>query len=414
MAEIIKRPRGTVDWFYQDNEILNNIKFQLVKESKKYGFDFVDVPLYEESSLFHRSVGESSDIVTKETFDLVNKGDKNYTLRPEFTACINRAVIENKYYSLPSLPLKYSYFGKVFRYERPQKGRYREFHQFGVEIFDEKIDLYSQIDSIMLAISSCKKILGNIKITAKINFLGSFESRELYKKQLASYFANKIDSMCEDCKRRLVTNPLRILDCKNENDQKIIATAPKITDYLTVADKEEYNSIKKALDLLNIEYIEDDSLVRGLDYYTGFIYELYSTSNVGAIAGGGKYSSLMKSLGGPDFEGIGFSIGIERLILSLTEEDKKKFLNEEHLDVFIIDLDKKGKGLVLANTFRNHSLNVSFPSFSRSLNGALKMADRSLAKYVIIIENDEYKLKDMTSREQITLSFDEIINKLVR
>lgn len=414
MANIINRPRGTIDLFYDDCEILENVKKSLVDNSLKYGFSYVDIPCFEESKLFHRGVGEGSDIVRKETFDLISKGDKDYTLRPEFTASINRAVIENKYFANPSLPLKYCYFGKAFRYERPQVGRYREFHQFGVEVLDEKIDLYSTLDTLLLAISSSKTILGDVDITLRINFLGCVESRENYKKALYSFFKDKIDSMCEDCKRRLETNPLRILDCKVENDQKIIATAPKITSYLTTEDKKEYEDIKKMLDKLNISYIEDDNLVRGLDYYTGLVFELYSTSNVGAIGGGGKYSSLMKDLGGPEFEGIGFSFGVERLVLSLNDERKKLFLNDDYLDYFIIDLDCDEKGLVIASLLRDNNFKVSFPSFSRSLNGALKMADRMNSKTVLIIENDTIKIKDMKTRDQKEIAYDEFIKDIER
>ena len=272
MSEIIKKPRGTVDYFYDDASVLISIKNKLLSLAERYGFSFCTVPTFEESRLFHRSVGESSDIVRKETFDLINKGDRSYTLRPEFTASINRAVIENKFFSSPSLPLKFSYFDKAFRYERPQTGRYREFHQFGVEIIDEKIDLSSQVETLLLAIDACKMILGDIEVKAKINFLGSVTSRDNYKKALYSFFADKIQYMCEDCKRRLETNPLRILDCKVDEDRKFIQDAPKITDYLTEEDREEFEQIKKLLLKLNVSFQVDDNLVRGLDYYTGFVF----------------------------------------------------------------------------------------------------------------------------------------------
>lgn len=401
MSENIKRPRGTNDLFYDDFKIMEKINGKLKDTASRYGFSFCDVPIFEESKLFHRSVGESSDIVRKETFDLINKGDKNYTLRPEFTACINRAVIENKFFALPSMPLKYSYFGKVFRYERPQEGRYREFHQFGVEIIDEKIDLYSTIDCLLLSIDSLKDILGDVNISVKLNFLGSFKSRENYKKALYQYFETRIDSMCDDCKRRLETNPLRILDCKIKEDQEIVKDAPKINDYLTDEDSTEFSKILSCLDKLHINYSVDESLVRGLDYYTGLVYELYSSADIGAICGGGKYSSLMHDIGGPEFEGIGFSIGVERLVLSLDENRRKQLLEEDGLDYFIIDLLKDDNGLLIASKLRQKGYSVSFPSFSRSLNGALKMADRLKASKVIIIDDSiSLKVKDMSTREQ--------------
>ena len=408
MSEIIKKPRGTVDYFYDDASVLISIKNKLLSLAERYGFSFCTVPTFEESRLFHRSVGESSDIVRKETFDLVNKGDRSYTLRPEFTASINRAVIENKFFSSPSLPLKFSYFDKAFRYERPQTGRYREFHQFGVEIIDEKIDLSSQVETLLLAIDACKLILGDIEVKAKINFLGSVTSRDNYKKALYSFFADKIQYMCEDCKRRLETNPLRILDCKVDEDRKFIQDAPKITDYLTEEDREEFEQIKKLLLKLNVSFQVDDNLVRGLDYYTGFVFELYSDEKLGALAGGGKYSSLMKELGGPEFEGIGFSIGIERLILSLIGKGSLDY--KKSLDYFVIDLRKNGDGLIIAKKLRDKGHKVSLPSFSRSMKGAIKMADRENAKNVIIVDSDmTYKLKDMSTREQKDITFEEIL-----
>ena len=408
MSEIIKKPRGTVDYFYDDASVLISIKNKLLSLAERYGFSFCTVPTFEESRLFHRSVGESSDIVRKETFDLINKGDRSYTLRPEFTASINRAVIENKFFSSPSLPLKFSYFDKAFRYERPQTGRYREFHQFGVEIIDEKIDLSSQVETLLLAIDACKMILGDIEVKAKINFLGSVTSRDNYKKALYSFFADKIQYMCEDCKRRLETNPLRILDCKVDEDRKFIQDAPKITDYLTEEDREEFEQIKKLLLKLNVSFQVDDNLVRGLDYYTGFVFELYSDEKLGALAGGGKYSSLMKELGGPEFEGIGFSIGIERLILSLIGKGSLDY--KKSLDYFVIDLRKNGDGLIIAKKLRYKGYKVSLPSFSRSMKGAIKMADRENAKNVIIVDSDmSYKLKDMSTREQKDITFEEIL-----
>lgn len=410
----IKKPRGTIDYINSDALLLSKIRTILLDEATKYGTSYVDLPLFEESSLFHRTVGESSDIVTKETFDLKNKGEKDYTLRPEFTACVSRAVIENKLYSSPDMPLKFSYFGPVFRYERPQTGRLRQFNQFGVEFLDTKVDLSTSLDTFLLSLRSAEKLLGH-KVKAKINFLGSFESREQYKVELKKFFEPKIGSMCDDCKRRLQTNPLRILDCKVEEDQVIAKGAPKVTDYLSESDKKEFEDIKKSLDALNIEYEVDAELVRGLDYYTGLVWELYDTINttLGAIGGGGKYASLMESIGGPQFEGIGFSLGVERLMIALTDERKAELNSSTSLDVFIIDLKKEGESNYFADLLRQKDKSVSIASYSRSLSGALKMADRKNAKKVLIVDFDgTYKIKDMASRDQIEVSKDEVINAL--
>ena len=344
MAEqMIKKPRGTIDYAGEECLVLSKIKEILFQEARAYGAEEIELPIFEENRLFHRTVGESSDIVQKETFDLARKGDKDYTLRPEFTASVSRAVIENKWYTLPDMPLRYTYFGPVFRYERPQTGRLRQFNQFGVEFIDSKVDLATTLDAFLLSLRSAEKLLGH-KVIAKINFLGSFQSRETYKKELYQFFKPQIESMCEDCKRRLETNPLRILDCKVPEDQEIAKNAPRIRDFLNDEDKREFENITSALDLIGIEYTVEDELVRGLDYYTGLVWELYDSENktLGAIGGGGKYSSLMAAIGGPDYEGIGFSLGVERLIIALTEERKKEIIETKALDYFIIDFARDG------------------------------------------------------------------------
>ncbi len=410
----IKKPRGTIDYFGEEEATLENLRNLLLSEAKKYGCETVELPMFEESKLFHRTVGESSDIVTKETFDLAKKGDKDYTLRPEFTASVSRMVIENKLYTNPDMPLRISYFGPVFRYERPQTGRLRQFNQFGVEFLDSKIDLSSTLDAFLLSLRSAEKLLKH-KVRAKINFLGSFASRETYKKELKKYFEPLINDMCDDCKRRLEVNPLRILDCKVEQDQEIAKGSPRVIDYLDEEDKKEFELIRKALDEIGIEYEVDSELVRGLDYYTGLVWELYDTGkeNLGAIGGGGKYASLMAQIGGPDFEGIGFSLGVERLLLALDEERRKELLSEDGLDVMIIDLKREGKANAFADQLRKNGKKVSIVSFSRGLGGAMKMADRKKAKKVLIIDSDStYKVKDMLSRDQVTLKEEEVLSSL--
>lgn len=410
----IKKPRGTIDYYGTDEKILLGLRKILLSEANLYGCDFVELPLFEENKLFHRTVGESSDIVTKETFDLARKGDKDYTLRPEFTASVSRMVIENKLYTSPDLPLRISYFGPVFRYERPQTGRLRQFNQFGVEFIDSKVDLSTTLDAFLLSLRSAEKLLGH-KVRSKINFLGSFESREKYKVELKKYFEPKIDSMCDDCKRRLETNPLRILDCKVEEDQIIAKGSPRVTDFLTEEDKNEFENIKRSLDSLNIEYEVDSELVRGLDYYTGLVWELYDTENttLGAIGGGGKYSSLMAQIGGPDFEGIGFSLGVERLLIALSDERKEEIEEKSSLDVMIIDFQREGKANYFADKLRRENKKVSIVSFSRGMGGALKMADRKQARKVLIIESDgTFKVKNMADRSQIEVKEEEVLSSL--
>lgn len=420
-SNTILKPRGTVDYILDNGLLIDIMRDILLKEAKKYGFSYVELPIFENSNLFYRTVGESSDIVTKETFDLEKKGEMPYSLRPEFTASVSRMIVENKLYSSSNMPLKFTYFGPVFRYERPQKGRYRQITQFGVEILDDKIDLNSTLDAIVLSKKSAEQFLGE-KINLKINFLGSKESRDNYKKQLYKYFSNKIDSMCDDCKIRLEKNPLRILDCKVEKDKIIAKGAPKIIDYLTNDDKNEFDLIKKSLNELSIDYEIDPQLVRGLDYYTGLVWELYikDKEDIGSIGGGGKYSSLMSDIGGPNMSGIGFSLGGERLILSLSEKRKEQLLNLEsdRLDYIIIDLGQDCFAYKISQLL-HQKYNVSFTSKSRSLNGALKMADRINAKYAIIVNEDDIIVKNLKTRLQKTFSkgefdctLDEFISKI--
>lgn len=410
----IKKPRGTIDYYGEEAEVLFGIRNLLLSEASLYGCGAIELPIFEENGLFHRTVGESSDIVQKETFDLISKGDKDYTLRPEFTASVSRAVIENKLYTSPDLPLRISYFGSVFRYERPQAGRLRQFNQFGVEFLDQKVDLSTSLDAFLLSLRSAEKVLGH-KVKAKINYLGSFASRETYKKELYAYFKPLIGDMCEDCKRRLETNPLRILDCKVPEDHELGSKAPKVIDYLDEADKLEFEEIQRALDDLQIEYEIDSELVRGLDYYTGLVWELYDADNLnlGAIGGGGKYANLMASIGGPDFEGIGFSLGVERLILALPEERRKEIKLNSGLDLMIIDFERKGRANVIADRLRKADKNVFIASFGRAMGGAMKMADRKSAKRVLIIESDgSLKLKDMLTRQQEDILEDALYHAL--
>ncbi|MFA6861393.1 MAG: histidine--tRNA ligase [Bacilli bacterium] len=408
--EQFKKPRGTLDYFYNDEEVLLGLKDVLMDEAGLYGCSPCEPPMFEENKLFHRTDGESSDIVTKQTFDLANKGEKDYTLRPEYTASVNRAVVENKYFALPDMPLRLSYFGPVFRYERPQAGRLREFSQYGVEFIDSKVDIDTSVEALLLSVNAAKLALGH-DVLVKLNFLGSFKSRENYKKELYNYFKPQIGNMCEDCQRRLETNPLRILDCKVPEDQAIGAKAPKISDFLDEEDKKEYDTLLKAITSVGVKYEVDDRLVRGLDYYTGLVWEIYDDKKVevGAIGGGGKYANLMEEIGGPSYEGIGFSLGIERILLCLDDKRKDELAKKENTDVFIIDNRRDGKALYLADKLRQNGLAVTFSSFTRGMGGAFKMADRKKTKYVLIVDEKVLQLKNMVTREQKEVSEEEVL-----
>lgn len=416
MSDSLVKPRGTLDWIGNDKRLYDAVCSFLGEEAEKYGAEPLEVPSFEEKRLYVRGVGESSDVVNKEMFSLAVKGEHDYVLRPEFTAGVNRMVIENKLYASPDLPLKFHYCGPVFRFERPQKGRLRQLSQSGVEFLDKKIDLNTAIDCLLLFYRGAEKILGR-KLLLKINYLGSDESRNNYKNALRDFYKDKLDLMCEDCKRRYTQNVLRILDCKVPEDIEINKKAPFILDYLNEEDRKAFEAIKNVLAKLDIPYVVDERLVRGLDYYTGLVFELSDPQNedLGALGGGGQYGNLMKEIGGPDFEGIGFSYGMERMILALSEERKAEILkeNEKGLDYFVIDLrkEKDEKAFLLEDALRSEGYAVSEPSSSKALSGALKMADRKKAKYALIL--DDYNpgkllVKNLNERNQVAIGLTDI------
>ena len=405
--------KGTHDLFGEEMIGMQYVIDVLSATAELYAYKRISTPVLEYTEVFSRGTGGSSDIVRKEMYTFNDKGDRSVTMRPEFTAGVARAIVEHKLYATEDLPIKCFYYGPVFRYERPQLGRYRQFHQFGVE----EVGLDSSradAECICLAVSALQ-MLGFENVKLKINSLGDNETRAAYREALVKYFSEHIDEMCDDCKERIKLNPLRILDCKVEHDQEIAKGSPRVTDFLNESDQKEFSDIKRALDALDIEYVVDSELVRGLDYYTGLVWELYDTLNdsLGAIGGGGKYASLMASIGGPDFEGIGFSLGVERLMIALTEERKAEIKKEKPLDVFIIDFKREGKANYFADKLRQSGLNVSIASFNRALGGALKMADRKGAKKVLIVDSDDtFKIKDMASRNQIEVKEEEVLSSL--
>ena len=421
MSERINKPRGTLDYIDKDEIIYSSLETKLFNLASCYGAKKVMIPCFEETKLFVRSVGDSTDIVNKEMFKLENKGDHEYVLRPEFTAGINRCIVENKLFASPDLPIKLSYCGPVFRYERPQAGRLREFHQFGVEFIDNKIDYQTAMDAICLLYRSLESILEH-DLELRINFLGSKISQDAYRLALKEYYKDKIDDMCEDCKRRYQTNILRILDCKISSDIQINKQAPLLTNYLTSQDREVFDQIIFGLEKLNINYKLDPRLVRGLDYYTGIVFEVYDPSNLelGAIGAGGQYGNLMSEIGGPNMEGIGFSIGMERIILALSALQKENIYesNTPELDYFIIDLRKEKDLLPLeiSDILRSIGCKIASSSYSKALNGSLKMADRLHAKTCLIF--DDYNpnhviVKNMKTRQQDIIPI-ESSNNLVK
>ena len=387
-----------------------------------FAFNEVRPPVIEHSELFVRGVGEGSDVVRKEMYTFLDKGDRSLTLRPEFTAGIIRLMVQNKMLFNNELPLKVYYLGPVFRYERPQLGRFRQFNQFGVESVGHNSPL-NDVETMTLAYTILQTLgLENVKI--KINTLGDDESRDNYRIALKEYFAKHIGTMCEDCKVRYEVNPLRILDCKVPEDQEIAKGAPKISDYLSGASKERFSKVLSALDELQIPYEVDDTLVRGLDYYSETVFEFHYVSakgnDYGAIGAGGHYGKLVKELGGPDVPGVGFSFGIERIVSVLKDDELLPEHMDNEVDFYIMPMGESAHvlGQLAANAIRMLGYTVDFCFDETKMANMFKRAEKKHAKFGIIlgeneINNCEVIIKDLNTKEQFTVKQEELEDKVV-
>lgn len=395
---VINPVKGTHDIIAEEANTYSGIEYDCRIIAELFGYSEIRTPIIEHTPLFIRSVGESSDIVNKEMYTFDDKGGRSLTLRPEMTAGVMRSVVSNKLYANADLPLKYFYVGPCFRYERPQAGRYRQFHQFGVEA----IGATSYLQDAEV-ISLGKRVLDSLgieNVKVLINSLGDEESRENYRKALKEYFSKHIETMCEDCKRRLEINPLRILDCKVPEDREIIEKAPKMKDYLSTEAKARFNNVIEALKKVNIEVEIDDTLVRGLDYYTGVVFEYHMNENddVGAIGGGGHYKNLLKEIGGPDLEGVGLSFGMERLYYVFQKANAGSPLFLSGPDFYIMSMGEKAIELSfsLANVLRSNGYAIDMCYEQKSFKSLFKIAERKHSKFAIIIGDDEIEKNELT------------------
>ncbi len=417
---MIQKQKGTYDVYDEIGRKILYIEDLLKALMEKYNYEYLRTPLFEASELFHRGVGETSDIVSKETYDFIDRGNRNITLRPEGTAGIVRSFIENKMYARNDLPVKTWYYGPMYRYERPQSGRYREFYQFGVEAFgsnDPALD--AEIISIPV---NFYKLLGLKGIKVNINSLGDTESRLKYKEALIKYLKPHISNLCEDCQNRFLKNPLRILDCKVDKDSEILKNVPNILDYLNEESKTHFESVQKYLKQLDIEYVVNPKIVRGLDYYTNTVFEVeasvegFGSQNV--LCAGGRYNNLVETIGGPKVEGVGFALGLERLLTALEFEDIN-LIDKKSVDVYIIPMGNNEKeiSMKLLNNIRMNGFSADIDYLSRNIKSNFKQADRLNAKYIIIIGEDELKTNTITIKNNKTkteqkLNFDDIIDYL--
>jgi len=386
------------------------------KEAARFNFEEIRTPIMEQTELIVRGVGQLTDIVSKEIFTF-SRGDDNYVLRPECTAPVVRSFVENHLDQRGGTQKLY-YIGPMFRAERPQKGRQRQFHQFGVEVIGSN-DPIADAETIAFMVSVYDKI-GITNTTLKINSIGDPESREAYKEALRDYLRPHFEKLSEVSQKRFDKNPLRILDSKEEEDQPFIEDAPSIKEYLNESSAQHFDKVKEYLDNLGITYTEDPHLVRGLDYYTRTAFEL-SSPDLGsqdALAGGGRYDLLVEEIGGNPTPAIGFAAGMERLFIAC-EELGINLAPDKSLDVFIVTFGAEAREWALTHLqqLRKHGLSASMDYMGRSMKAQMKEANRQGARYTIIVGGDElqsgkFTFRDMKASEEEMLPFEDILKKL--
>lgn len=417
---MIQVPRGTQDILPKESYKWQFIEKKLQEIAKNYNYDEIRTPMFESTDLFVRAVGGSTDIVNKEMYTFQDKGDRSLTLRPEGTAPVARSYIENKMQHNVEQPVKLFYVAPMFRYERKQKGRYRQFVQFGVEaigVEDPLIDV--EILSMLMHIYQSFG-LKNLKLV--INSIGDIDSRTQYNKALVEHFSPRIDEFCHDCQTRIDSNPMRILDCKKDREHELVKSAPRIYDYLNDESKEYFETVKSKLDDLDIKYEVDYNLVRGLDYYTHTAFELMSDAEgfgaITTLCGGGRYNGLLEMIDGPDKTGIGFALSIERLLLAL-EAEGIEIPEDKGIDIYVCTMTDEARDTAgtLLHKLRARGISADMDYENRKLKAQMKDADRKKARYTIVLGDDELNsqsadLKEMTTGEAEKLSFEEIIKTL--
>lgn len=414
---LTKAPRGTKDIMPDQIYKWHFIESKFAAICRKYGFEEIRTPIFEHTELFQRGVGDTTDIVQKEMYTFEDNGHRSITLKPEGTSPTVRAFLENKQYA-ESQPTKYYYETQCFRYEKPQSGRLREFHQFGIEVFGSK-SMLADAEVIALA-NDFLTDMGIEEIELRINSVGCPACRETYRKALQDFLKPNYENLCDTCKDRYERNPMRILDCKNENCQKIVKGAPMMLDYLCDDCKESFEQVKSYLTASEIEYTIDPKIVRGLDYYTKTAFEFVS-KNIGAqgtVCGGGRYDNLIKEVGDIDVPGVGFGLGIERLILLLDAlgiEIPKP--SDDSVLVAVMGDKAKLFGLKLVSELRKNGINAQMDLMERNIKGQFKYANKINAKYTVVIGDNELEtkmasVKNMADSSQRQVEFDDLVKEL--
>ncbi|WP_407269552.1 histidine--tRNA ligase [Radiobacillus sp. PE A8.2] len=416
----IKAPRGTQDLLPGYTEKWQYVEKVLTDLCRRYDYKEIRTPIFEHTELFQRGVGDSTDIVQKEMYTFTDRGDRSITLRPEGTASVVRAFVENKMFGSANQPTKLFYFGPMFRYERPQQGRMRQFVQFGVEALgsdDPAIDA----EVISLAMEAYQQ-LGLRSLKLVINSLGDTESRTNHRQALIDHFKPVKEELCEDCQLRLEQNPMRILDCKKDREHPAMLAAPSILDYLNEDSMAYFEKVKQYLDAMGIAYVVDKNLVRGLDYYNHTAFEIMSEAEgfgaITTLSGGGRYNGLVQDLGGPETPGIGFAFSIERLLMALEAEGVGLPIDEA-LDCYIISMGEETniEAVRLTYALRKAGIQVDKDYLDKKFKAQFKAADRKRAKYVIVIGEDELTrqivtVKQMDTGEQTEIAFKDIVDYL--
>lgn len=408
-------PRGTVDILPTTSTKWQELEQLLRTICANYNVKEMRTPIFEHTELFTRAVGDTTDVVTKEMYSFEDKKGRSITLRPEGTAGIARSYVEHKMFALPEKLQKFYYMGPMFRYERPQNGRQRQFHQFGVEMLGLESP-YVDVECMLMAVTVVKA-LGLQNITLHINSLGDDESRNAYRDALKDHFAPVLNELCYDCQQRFEKNPLRILDCKVDKNHPAMMNAPKTIDYLSKSAKEHFDKVCALLDDLEIAYVIDTNLVRGLDYYSHTVFEVISDDpqlGAGATVGaGGRYNTLISELGGPEVPGVGFAFGMERLMIALGNDDS----DEEGLDVYIMPLGCQAKDLAIQiiTMLRANGFTCDMDYCDRGLKGQFKSADRFHAHFSMIIgeeevQNEVVNMKCNHSKEQTVVALENIVS----
>ncbi len=401
----INIPRGTQDILPGTVEKWQYIEKRIKELCDRFQYSEIRTPIFEHTELFLRSVGDTTDIVTKEMYTFEDRGERSLTLRPEGTASVVRSFVENKMFGLPTQPVKLFYLGQMFRYERPQAGRFRQFVQFGVEAIGSKDPA---IDAEVMALAfTVYESLGLSKLKLVVNSLGDKDSRLAHRDALINHFKPSIGEFCTDCQNRLEKNPMRILDCKKDHDHPLMNSAPSILDYLNQESKQYFDKVKSYLTALNIPFEVDSNLVRGLDYYNHTAFEIMSEAEgfgaITTLCGGGRYNGLTEELGGPEAPGIGFAMSLERLLAALQAEGIELPV-EKKIDCYLVALGDEAKDYTvgLLNKLRKAGLSAERDYMDRKVKAQFKAADRLQAKFVAILGEDELKENKINVKSQET------------